>query len=365
MSQIYTQVDKIADADAVCVTYLNDKEPPKHLPFKFPAIKDDEVLIQLQYTGLCQTDPLAATNKWGNATYPLVPGHEIAGKITKIGAKVSDHKIGDYVGAYFQRNFCETCEFCLKGEIQLCRMPGNEKYIFNPYFGGFATHVQVPGKCAIPIPEKLKPEHACSLMCAGITVFSPLLKHGKAGMKCAVIGIGGLGHLAVQYAAKMGMEVTAFSASPSKVELCKKLGATHVVNSTDLKEIQAHTKKFDIVIQTLYGTDDQKVYTAMSALTNVHGKYVVVGLPHVGFQTTFDQFHIVTKETHLVGSLIGAPQVVKKMLEFSAEHDVVPMVEIFKFEDFNAAIDKLENGRPLFRCVVDCESYSKANGLAK
>jgi D-arabinose 1-dehydrogenase-like Zn-dependent alcohol dehydrogenase len=236
----------------------------------------------------------------------MVAGHEIAGHVVKAGSAVSELKIGDYVGAYFQRNFCGTCEFCLKGETQLCQMDGSEKYIFNPYFGGFATHVQIPARCAIPIPATLKPEYACSLMCAGITVFSPLHKYGGKGKTCAVIGIGGLGHLAVQYAAKMGMEVTAFSATESKTQFCKEMGATHVVNSKDLTAVQNHSGKYDVVIQTLFGTECQDLYTAYSALPNVQGMYVVVGLPHANFKCTFDQFHVVTKETSVVGSLIGS-----------------------------------------------------------
>ena len=329
-------------------------------------MKDDEVVIQINYTGLCQTDPLHATDKWGGAMYPVVPGHEVAGKVIKAGPSALV-KVGEYVGAYFQRNFCEKCEFCLRGDQQLCTIEAGEKFIFNPYFGGFATHVQIPSKCAIPIPANLAPEHACSLMCAGITVFTPLYKYGGKGKKCAVIGIGGLGHLAVQYAVKMGMEVTAFTSSTTgpKADLIKSLGATKLVSSTDLKELENNAVQYDVVIQTLYGTENPAVFTAHSALCNVRGYYVVVGLPPAAYKATFNQFHIVQKEAHLIGSLIGSPEMVKKMLDFSAEHNVVPMVEKFKFEDFNQALDKLVNGKPHFRCVVDCETFSKANGLAK
>lgn len=164
-------------------------------PFKFPHIADDEVRIKITYTSLCQSDIHMGRKFWfDDIVYPLVPGHEVIGRITMLGKNVKDHKIGDLVGCCPQRSYCNNCEYCKKELTNLCP---DQKGLYNPYFGGYATHIQLPGSMAFPIPKELPEDLIAPLLCAGVTTFAPIQRNAKPGYKCGIIGIGGLGHLAL------------------------------------------------------------------------------------------------------------------------------------------------------------------------
>ena len=201
-------------------------------------------------------------------------------------------------------------------------------------------------------------------MCAGATVHAPLARYAKPGDKVAIIGIGGLGHLAVMYASKFGCHVTALTGSTEQSDFIKKLGAHEIINSRSLEELGKHTNEFDVVINTT-SSSDEKFYSAYLDLTAVCGNFIQVGLPPNDTIFQFSGWQIVGKNVAIAGSDVGSRREVKAMLEFSALHNILPICEFFGFEDFPKALDKLENGKPVFRCVMNVEEWSKKNGFLK
>ena len=361
----YQPVEKIEDADAVAYAFLEKTGDPVPYPFKFKEIKPDDIRIKIAHTGLCQSDTHTVRHYWGYCLHPAVPGHEVAGYVSQVGSAVKDFKVGDYVGAHPLRNFCEQCDQCKEKRGQLCQVtPPEEKFLYNPYFGGYSTHIQIPEKTCVKIPEQLTSNDACTLMCAGITVYNPISRFFKKGEKCAVVGIGGLGHLAIQFAHKFGMEVTAFSATDSKTELVKKIGAVDLKSSVNMDELAKEAGKYSLVVHTLPQLEPE-TQKAHQRLTKASGTFAIVGLPDINTQCEFDIFHIVLNEINVTGGFIGAPKLIGEMLEFASKNQVVPIYEQFDFNDFPKAFNKLEHGKPMFRCVVDCKSYAEKNGLYK
>lgn len=361
----YKPVENIADADAVGYAFLDKTGDPVPYPFKFPELQADDVRIKIHHTGLCMSDCHTVRNLWGYCLHPAVPGHEVAGHITMVGSDVKDFKVGDYVGASPLRNFCENCEHCKRTEAHMCQeMPGEEKYLYNPYFGGYATHIQLKARATVKIPENIKPNDACTLLCAGVTVYNPISRFYTKGEKCAVVGIGGLGHLAIQFANKLGMEVTAFSGTTSKKELCQKIGAVDLKSSIDLDELKKEEGKYALVVHTLpqLNADLQKAH---QRLTKPQGTFAIVGLPSIDETAEFDCFYTIMNEIKISGGNIGSPALLNAMLDFSSKNGIQPIYELFEFEDFPKAFNKLEHGRPMFRCVVDVKSYSEKNGIYK
>lgn len=200
------------EADAVAWVALDATGPFHMYSFKFTEVEPEQVRIKVLYTSICQSDILTVRGNWGPCDYPCCPGHEIVGEITQIGAAVTDKKVGEIVGVSPVRKSCLKCDYCQSGKTNLC-----EERVFTygeGWFGGYASHMQLDSNWAWPIPKGIPLDKAAPLLCAGLTVYSPIKRHGKAGDQCAVIGIGGLGHLAVQYASKLGMIVTAFTTKP-------------------------------------------------------------------------------------------------------------------------------------------------------
>lgn len=212
---MYPRCD-IKEADAVAWVAINPTGPLEMYPCKFPELEDDQVRLKILYTSICHSDIMTIRGKWGETMYPCCPGHEIVGEVTLVGKDVTTHKKGDIVGVSPIRWCCFKCENCLIGRTNLCT---DRVYLYGgEHFGGYCTHMQINHHWAWPIPAGLPLDRVAPLLCAGLTVYAPLKRHGKVGDRCAVIGIGGLGHLAVQYANKLGMTVTAFTTKPDRIK---------------------------------------------------------------------------------------------------------------------------------------------------
>jgi D-arabinose 1-dehydrogenase-like Zn-dependent alcohol dehydrogenase len=224
--------------------------------------------------------------------------------------------------------------------------------------------LQHPAKFAYKLPEKLPSDRTPPLLCAGVTVYAPLAKYCKAGDKVGVLGIGGLGHLAVAYANKLGCHVTAFTSTPGKEEFIKKFGAHEVRSSSNAEELKKGASEFDVMINTLSIAND-KMFGLYLDLTAADGTFIQVGAPPIGEPFSIHAFQLIGKNLRMAGSHVGSRKQTEEMLEFSAKHDILPLCEFFSFEDFPKALNTLENGKPIFRCVVNVEEWSKKNGFFK
>lgn len=339
-------------ADAIGWGFSQKNGPLQKFYIKHPELGVEDIRIKVLYSGICQSDVSVLYEKFSPGYFPIIPGHEIVGTIYAKGSNVKTFEIGDMVGVGPLRTCCEKCYYCHDNKENLCT-----ESMFNftcaPWFGGFCTTVQIPHNYTFKIPEGISPELAPPLMCAGGTVFAPLKKYAKVGAKVAILGMGGLGHLAIQFASKMGMKTFAVSSSDNKKDLCFKLGAHEYVNTSNPEELKKfHEEKIDLMINTT-GVGDVSVY--MRALKKGSGVFAQVGGPDEEFKINIGE--ILMKEYSLVGSAAASRDDMKAMLEFSKEFGIKSMNEYFSFEDFPLALEKTKNGKPNFRVVVDVKSY--------
>lgn len=317
MTQRGQFVDNAEEAHGVAWASFEAKGELKKVYLKHPDLGDKEIRINVLYTGICQSDVSVLQGKYGFGRFPAIAGHEIIGTVYELGKSVKEFVVGDLVGVGPMRDCCEECTYCTLGKENLCEAPIN-KLTINPWFGGFATSVQVPAVYTFKIPDGISPESAPPLMCAGGTVFAPLRKYGKIGGKVAVLGMGGLGHLAVQYASKMGMKTFAVSTSESRKEAITKLGAHEYVNSSDPEQFKKFMgEKIDLIINTT-GTGDADVY--MRALKKGSGVFVQIGGPESEFKINVAE--ILFNEWALVGSAAASKDDMKCVLEFSKNNKV-------------------------------------------
>ncbi|CAD8158154.1 unnamed protein product [Paramecium pentaurelia] len=360
---VYLVQESKETADAVAYAFLSNTGEPVQYPYKYPKIADDDVRIRILFTGLCHSDCLHSRGLWDPyIKYPSCPGHEVVGEVEKVGTGVTKFKVGDKVGCNPQRWMCQTCELCKKGDNQLCSQ--NIGLYDDNNFGGYSTHIQVAERMVFRIPDGFNDALGSPLLCAGVTVFAPLKRYYKPNYSCAVIGIGGLGHLAVQYAAKLGMTVTAFTTSKNREQEIKKLGASNLSSSIDVESLKAEQGKYDIVINTLY-IENEEVFKSHQRLTAPTGTYIQVGAPPSKVNFKLDHAYIILNQIRVAGSLIGNYDETQEMLEFSAQNNVYPIVETFEFEEFPKAFDRMEKAQAKFRCVVNVGKWAQANGLWK
>ena len=250
----YTIVNDPKEADAVgWGFYEQDVKKIQKIYFKFPPLKSDEIRINITYTGLCHSQVHYVAGDWNRwvKNVPIIPGHEMVGEVTHVGSDVKDFKIGDKVGFGCFRDYCGSCKKCLRGDDNLCRSSDQNLTYGDLYWGGFATAMQQPAKMFFKLPENLPEEAAAPLFCPGITAFTPVDKYCKPGYEVAVAGIGGVGHMAVQYAKAYGCRVTVFTTSKGKEDLFKKLGADRVVITTEEGVFQKEAGKYDVLINNL------------------------------------------------------------------------------------------------------------------
>jgi uncharacterized zinc-type alcohol dehydrogenase-like protein len=307
---------------------------------------DEEVEVAVEYCGLCHSDLSMIDNDWGFSTYPLVPGHEAVGKIVAMGSHVKGLRIGQRVGVGWTNSSCLHCNPCVGGNYHLC---GDSKATISKHPGGFAERVRAQWIWAIPLPEGVRPEVAGPLFCGGITVFSPLMEYGiSPTSRIGVVGIGGLGHLAVKFAKAWGCEVTAFTSSASKHAEAKFMGAHRVVSSNDLNEIASLVGSLDLVIVTVNVPLEWK---AIMGTLAPKGRLHFVGAVLDPMQV--QAFSLIDGQKSISGSPIGSPASMVKMLEFCARHGIEPQVEHFPISRINEALDHLRAGKARYRIVLD------------
>jgi len=328
------------------------KEKLKKEIIQLPELQPDEVQIKVLYCGICHSDIHLADGDWGG-DFPRVVGHEIVGSITKVGSQVNHLKVGQIVGVGWQRSCCKNCEYCRMGKAQCCE--NSESTCSGGGVGGFAEYHQTKADFAIPIPEGLSLAHASCLMCAGVTTFTPYVDYDiKPYHKVAIVGIGGLGHLAIKWGVNWGCEVTAFSTSPDKEKQAKSLGAHNfVVYSSEKQEINPEFKEkfnkyFDFILVTIpFAISTKMLYSCLKK----YGKicYVASGGGEINL-TPADLF--IGGPRSVVGSVIGSISNLHLMLEFATRHNILPEIEVFPMDKVNEAMEKVKDNKVRFRAVL-------------
>jgi uncharacterized zinc-type alcohol dehydrogenase-like protein len=317
----------------------------KEFDYKQGPLGINQVDIKVESCGICHSDLSMLDNEWGMTQYPFVPGHEIIGIVEAAGENVKNLKIGQRVGLGWSSGSCMTCEWCVSGNHNLCK--SNEGTIVGRY-GGFADRVRAEAAWVIPLPDKLDALSSGPLFCGGITVFNPIVQFDiKPTDRVGVIGIGGLGHMALRFLSAWGCDVTAFSTSPGKEAEAKSFGAHNFVNSKDTKSLEAVVDSFDFIISTVNSPLDWNFY--VNAL-RPKGRLHFVGA--VMEPLSIPVFPLLIGQKSISASPLGSPATTSKMLDFAARHNIEPTIEVFKFNQVNEAMEKLRNGKPRYRIVL-------------
>ncbi len=305
----------------------------------------DHVEVEVMACGICHSDVSMLDNEWGISRYPLVAGHEIVGRIVELGSQVKHVEKGQIVGIGWMAQSCLTCHPCLSGQQHHC---GQTRPTIAGRHGGFADKVRVQAIWALPLPDGLDVDSAGPLFCGGITVFAPFINYGILPTdKVAVMGIGGLGHLGLQFARAWGCEVTAFTSSMDKADELMGLGAHHVVNSRDSDALKTLKGRFDMVLSTV--NVNLPWYSYIRALAP-EGRLVQVGM--VTEPMPIPASGLIAGQKQVGGSDTGSPAMMAKMLEFCARHDIAPKVEYYPMSDINEAIARLKSGKARYRVVL-------------
>jgi alcohol dehydrogenase (NADP+) len=318
----------------------------------------DDVQIEILYCGVCHSDLHQVRNEWGNAIYPMVPGHEIVGRITAVGSNVTKFSVGDLAGVGCLVDSCRTCPKCQQGLEQYCENGSVGTY--NAYerdgktvtYGGYSKQIVTTQDFVLKVSEKLDVKAVAPLLCAGITTYSPL-RHWKVGKghKLGVLGLGGLGHMAVKFGASFGAEVTMLSHSPSKEADAKRLGAHRFALTSDKETVNSLTGYFDFIIDTVSAEHDYAMYLNM---LNTDGVMICVGAPPTPAQVS--AFSLIMQRRSIAGSLIGGIPETQEMLDYCAEHNIVSDVEIIPMQNINEAYERMLKGDVKYRFVIDLAS---------
>ncbi|WP_168014740.1 NAD(P)-dependent alcohol dehydrogenase [Halomonas salinarum] len=327
-------------------------------PFSFErrTPRADDVSIEIDYCGVCHSDLHFARNDWGMSQYPLVPGHEIVGRVTAVGSDVTKYKVGDVVGVGCMVDSCRHCsackddleQYCLEGMTMTYGSPDRHDGTMTQ--GGYSDSVVVSEHFVVSIPDKLDPAVAAPLLCAGITTYSPLRHYGvKAGDKVGVIGMGGLGHMGLKFAKAMGCEVTLFTRSEAKVGEAKKQGADHVIVSSDEEQMAAAAEHFDFLLDTVPVPHDLNPYLGT---LKYDGTHILVGLIQE-VDPALMGGNLVMKRRVLAGSLIGGMAETQEVLDFCAEHDITCDIEMLDIKNINEGFERMQKGDVKYRFVID------------
>lgn len=313
-----------------------------------------DVQFDILYCGVCHSDLHQIKDEWGGAIFPMVPGHEIVGKVIKVGSEVKKFKVGDLAGVGCLVDSCRKCDNCKEGLEQYCTNGHSQTYNGreqngNPTYGGYSNTIVVNEDFVLHISDKLSLPAVAPLLCAGITTYSPL-KHWKVGKghKLAVLGLGGLGHMAVKFGVAFGAEVTVLSTSPKKEADAKKLGAHKFVVTSDPEQLKAVTGYFDFIIDTVSADHDYNLYLT---LLKVDGVHICVGAPPK--PAAISAFSLIPGRKSLVGSMIGGLPETQEMLDFCAEHNIVSDIEMIDMKDIYTAFDRMLKGDVRYRFVID------------
>jgi len=330
-------------------------------PFTFARrdLRDGDIAFDITYAGICHSDIHQAREEWGAAIFPMVPGHEIVGIVTAVGPGVTKFAVGDRVGVGVFIDSCRTCENCLAGQQQYCLKGMTGTY--NEYerdgttvaLGGYSNKFVIDQDYALRVPANLEMSGVAPLLCAGITLYSPLRHWGAGpGKKIGVIGLGGLGHMGVKFAAAMGAEVTVFSHSAGKEADAKRMGATHFVVTKDPSVFAELSESFDLILNTVSAELDINQYLG---LLKLNGTLVVIGLPGKPYEVT--AFSLLRLRRSLAGSMIGGLPELQEMLEFCAANNIVSDVEIISADYINTAYERTVASDVKYRFVIDAATF--------
>jgi uncharacterized zinc-type alcohol dehydrogenase-like protein len=328
-------------------------------PFKLTTIErrdlqPNDVLIEIKYAGICHSDIHTARGDWGPVNYPLVPGHEIAGIVIQVGSEVTKYAVGDRVGVGCMVDSCRECVNCHKGEEQYCLSGNTGTYAaidrYGQYTqGGYSTHIVVTEDFVVRIPDGMELDVAAPLLCAGITTYSPLRHWGAApGKKVAVVGLGGLGHMAVKLAHAMGAEVAVLSQSLKKKEDGLRLGADHYYATSDPETFKKLAGSFDLIVNTVSAQIDINAYLSLLALD---GTLVNVGAPAEPLPVQV--FSLIPHRRSFAGSMIGGIRETQEMLDFCAEHQIAPEIEVISAKQIDVAWERVLASDVRYRFVID------------
>ena len=337
---------------------MSSNTPLEAYNFERRAVGPDDVQIDILFCGVCHSDLHQVKNEWGGSQYPMVPGHEIVGTVLSVGTNVTKFKVGDLVGVGVMVDSCKTCKTCTQDLEQYCEegfvgtYNNKERNSDKITMGGYSTKIVVDEYYTFKIAPTLPLAAVAPLLCAGITTYSPLVYAGvKKGMKVAVVGLGGLGHMGVKFAVSFGAEVTVISTSPSKEADAKKLGATHFLVSTDKEAMSKYNNYFDVILDAISANHD---YTSYLNLLGIDGKLMVVGLPIESPKV--QPFSLVTNRRSVIGSCIGGMKETQEMLDYCAEHNIVSEIEVIPMQKTNEAYDRMLKGDVKYRFVIDLAS---------
>jgi len=334
----------------------------KQMSIERREITAKDIEIEILYCGVCHSDLHTARNDWGGTIYPAVPGHEIVGKITRVGSEVTKLKVGDIGAVGCLVDSCRECSSCKQDLEQYClngmtgTYNGKEKYLGNQTFGGYSEKIVVDEHFVLKVPSNLELSAVAPLLCAGITTWSPL-RHWNVGKdsKVAVVGLGGLGHMAIKLAKGLGAHVTLFSRTPEKIDDGLELGADLVVISTDAEQMKKVQGKFDLIIDTVPYIHDLNPYVNT---LNINGTLVVVGYLG-GLEPMLNTVPMILGRRSVAGSVIGGIAETQEMLDFCGVHNIVSEIEIIKIQDINVAYERMIKSDVRYRFVIDMASLKQ------
>jgi alcohol dehydrogenase (NADP+) len=333
-------------------------------PFEFQRrdLRELDVRIDVLFCGVCHSDLHTARDEWRNTIYPVVPGHEIVGRVAEVGTGVTKYKVGELVGVGCLVDSCRTCPSCAEGLEQYCEngfvgtYNGADKQTGDITYGGYSTQLVVDEAFVLSIPENLDAAAAAPLLCAGITTYSPLRTWGAGpGKKVGIVGLGGLGHMGVKLAHAMGAHVVLFTTSPSKIEDGKRLGADEVVISKDPEQMAKHVNSFDLIVNTVAAQHDLNPFIE---LLRRDGTMALVGAPEHDHPSP-QVFNLILKRRRLAGSLIGGIAETQEMLDFCGKHGITSDIEMIKMQDINNAYERMLKSDVKYRFVIDLDSLRK------
>ncbi|WP_028205596.1 NAD(P)-dependent alcohol dehydrogenase [Paraburkholderia nodosa] len=333
-------------------------------PFEFQRrdLRELDVRIDVLFCGVCHSDLHQARDEWRNTIFPVVPGHEIVGRVAEVGKGVTQYKVGQLVGVGCLVDSCRTCPSCAEGLEQYCEngwvgtYNGADRVSGDITYGGYSTQLVVDEAFVLRVPENLDAAAAAPLLCAGITTYSPLRTWGAGpGKKVGIVGLGGLGHMGVKLAHAMGAHVVLFTTSPSKIEDGKRLGADEVVISKDPEQMKAHANSFDLIVNTVAAQHDLNPFIE---LLRRDGTMTLVGAPEHDHPSP-QVFNLIMKRRRLAGSLIGGIAETQEMLDFCGKHGITSDIEMIKMQDINNAYERMLKSDVKYRFVIDLDSLRK------
>jgi len=338
---------------------MAEKEDLTPWEFSRRAVGDDDVQIAIEWSGICHSDIHTGRSEWGDVHFPLVPGHEIVGRVTEVGSQVSKFSVGQRVGVGVYVDSCRTCDNCVAGMSNYCEkgMIGTfdvlERDGVSITRGGYSNGIVVDQGYVVSVSEKLDPAATAPLLCAGITLYSPLKEWGAGpGKKVGIIGLGGLGHMGVKFASALGAHVTVFSHSESKRSDALGMGADEFIVTTDGSVFETHKMQFDLIINTVSAPIDLNDYLELIGLD---GTLVMVGLAPEHYP--INAFTMLAQRRRIAGSMIGPVSQLQEMLDFAADHNIVSDIEVIEAKDVNTAWERVVASDVRYRFVIDASTF--------